>query len=462
MSFNFKNGNRSLNYWTPKDKCTVKYNDLDHAVWNCLKLDKLFRVGSIFFSRTDFRSAFRVLPIKIYEIKWLVMKAEDPITGEVCYFVDKNLPFGSSVSCSHFQRVSNCFKHLLEWKSGRKHIVTNYLDDFLFIETTEIRCNAMVRMFLIICEEINFPVAEEKTVLASTTMEFLGMVLNGVHRLIQIPEEKRIRTVSLLNLFIAKKKVTVHEIQQLTGLLNFLNKAIVPGRAFMRRMYSKYAGIGEGRTTMKRYHHVYLDKEFRQDCDTWLTFLSTKITLAVSRPFLDRSETRQAEVLEFYTDASKNKFFGVGCVFMNEWSFSQWERGYIEKCDPSIAYLELLGLCTGIYIWAEKLANLRVVVQCDNTSVRDMVNAGASASGCKNCMYLLRLLTLINLRYNTRVFVQYIETKKNSLADSLSRMDFKKFFDLAPDSMSPLPESLPEELWPNDIYLHYIINTYPL
>ena len=32
LSYNFKNGNKSLNYHTPKDKCSVKYNDIDSAV----------------------------------------------------------------------------------------------------------------------------------------------------------------------------------------------------------------------------------------------------------------------------------------------------------------------------------------------------------------------------------------------------------------------------------------------
>ena len=40
---------------------------------------------------------------------------------------------------------------------------------------------------------------------------------------------------------IEQKKCTVRQVQCLTGLLNFLNKAIVPGRAFTHRMYTKIA-----------------------------------------------------------------------------------------------------------------------------------------------------------------------------------------------------------------------------
>ena len=38
-----------------------------------------------------------------------------------------------------------------------------------------------------------------------------------------------------------KKKVTLHQLQQLCGFLNFLAKAVVPGRTFMRRLYSNLA-----------------------------------------------------------------------------------------------------------------------------------------------------------------------------------------------------------------------------
>ena len=40
LSYEFKNGNGSLNYHTPHEKCTVKYRDLDYVIDLCLKLLK--------------------------------------------------------------------------------------------------------------------------------------------------------------------------------------------------------------------------------------------------------------------------------------------------------------------------------------------------------------------------------------------------------------------------------------
>ena len=58
LSHDVPSGNKSVNYYTPHSKCTVKYRDLDHAVVNSLRLLKLFkqnsgRDGTLWYSKTD-------------------------------------------------------------------------------------------------------------------------------------------------------------------------------------------------------------------------------------------------------------------------------------------------------------------------------------------------------------------------------------------------------------------------
>ena len=40
-----------------------------------------------------------------------------------------------------------------------------------------------------------------------------------------------------------KKKATVKELQCLCGYLNFIGKAVFPGRTFTRRMYAKFSSV---------------------------------------------------------------------------------------------------------------------------------------------------------------------------------------------------------------------------
>ena len=91
------------------------------------------------------------------------MKAENPLTGKIVYFVDKCLPFGASISCSHFQTVSNGLKHITGYLIRKRNCITNYMDDFLFIDITRCGANYSLQVFCNMCEDIAFPVSEEKT-----------------------------------------------------------------------------------------------------------------------------------------------------------------------------------------------------------------------------------------------------------------------------------------------------------
>ena len=211
-------------------------------------------------------------------------------------------------------------------------------------------------------------------------------------------------------------------------------------------MYAKYVGLTEN-SKLKKHHHIAIDSEFKKDCRVWELFLSNP--RAVCRPFIDiedHDHSKHNKHLNFCTDASRKEILGMEMMYKNAWSFARWEPGYIRDKNPSIQYVELLALCTGIFIWQEDLTDMRIIVNCDNQSVCDMVNS--LSLGCKNCMYLIRLLTLNNLKYNCRIFVWFIHLKRNEHADALSRLQIKYFWSIALDGMAKQPRTLPEELWP--------------
>ena len=122
-------------------------------------------------------------------------------------------------------------RHLAEWKIRTilyiEPEITNYLDDFLFIAITIWICNRMVRIFLDLCEQVNCPISDEKTEWATQLIVFLGILMNGKLLKLLVPEEKRFKAINLIQEVMQKKKVTIKEIQKLTGTLNFLNRAIV-------------------------------------------------------------------------------------------------------------------------------------------------------------------------------------------------------------------------------------------
>ena len=94
---------------------------------------------------------------------------------------------------------------------------------------------------------------------------FLGIEVDGEEHVLRVPKEKSVRAENMIKNIMSKRKATVNELQQLAGFLNFLNKAIVPGRAFTRRMYAKFNKSVQEKE-LKKYHHVRLDAELKGDC----------------------------------------------------------------------------------------------------------------------------------------------------------------------------------------------------
>ena len=483
LSYEFGEQEGSLNHHTPDHLCSVKYQDLDSAARTCLKVKQLKlknlslffcddqegNTQFIFLGKSDIKSAFRLLPLSRDSWKWLIMMAKNPITGRWQFFVDKCLPFGASISCALFQRFSNALKYLIQYKTAMDSI-NNYLDDFLFVAATMIICNFMIQSFLDLCNELGVPIAIDKTEWASIRMIFLGILLDGEFMTFVIPEEKRVRAIDLVRMFIDRKKATVRELQILCGYLNFLNKAIIPGRAFTRRMYAKYSskldlksvGFKMGGRTNRRitghltgeeapkklmpHHHVRLDREFKLDCEIWLKFLTdVNLRRVVNRPMIDVLAEKSSQEINFYSDASKSEVLGFGCYLGSRWIYGQWPDKFIKNCDPSIEYLELYALTAGILTWENRLTDTRITVFCDNQAVVHMINNNSSK--CKHCMKLIRLLTLNGLQFNRRLRAKFVRTKDNGIADAISRLQFDRFRRLAPH-MNKLPDDVDDRIWP--------------
>ena len=205
----------SLNSETPRELCRVKYCEFDEAIRRCLEEG----VGC-HISHSDISAAFRNLGILPAHWKLLLMKARSPLDGKWYYFVDKCLPFGSSISSAHFLAVSDGTAHIVRYFAGKK--ITNYLDDFLFTALLRFLCNEQVQTFLWVCNEIGLPVNEKKTFWGTTYLIFLGLLIDTIRQIVCILVEKVERAKFLIDEVIDKKKMKIHQLQKLCDFLNFL------------------------------------------------------------------------------------------------------------------------------------------------------------------------------------------------------------------------------------------------
>ena len=309
----------SVNSGILREFCSVKYPDFEQAVKLCIKEGR-----NCSLAKSDMSSAFRHVPLALSQWALMVMMAIHPVTGVKYYFVDKCLPFGSSISCAIFQAVSDAIAFLVKFRSRKPNV--NYLDDYLFAAAIRRLCDKQVEIFLEICEQIHFPVALEKTYWSSCIMVFLGLLLDTARQLVCIPEDKIRKALNWIEFFMNKKnkKVTILQVQKLCGTLNFLCKCIVPGRAFLRRLYARTRG-------MKQHHHVKLTSENMRDFCTWKFFLEHPSVY--SRSFI-LPEIQDATVSDMYSDASRNFKLGFGAYCGPEWTFGKWEESFCEKAQP--------------------------------------------------------------------------------------------------------------------------------
>ena len=261
-------------------------------------------------------------------------------------------------------------------------------------------------MFFDICE-INFPVALEKTFWGTTMLTFLGMLLETVRQVICIPLDKLTKAKNMVQYFLNKrnKKATVKEFQQLCGTLNFLCRSIVPGRAFLQRLYVLPTNGGK---ILKMHHHVKITEENRLDLLVWNKFLTSSD--CVYRPFMDTVALSAMEI-DMYSDASGNYKLGFGAYCGPEWTFGKWNLEFCEKNKPSIKYLELFAVSVAVLNWIRSFSNRRIVLFCDNESVVHMINN--SSSNCANCMILIWVIMAEEIARNVRIFAKHVGTKQN-------------------------------------------------
>ena len=188
----------SINSQIPKDKCSVQYPQFDEAVKMCIEAGR-----SCFMGKSDMSAAFRNIGMAKKDWSLMVMKAKNPVNGSIYYFVDKCMPFGSSISCAIFQRFLNAVAHLVRFRTKNKAL--NYLDDFFFAALMKLCCDGQLNTFLKVCKEINFPVALEKTFWGSTLVVFLGLLIDSEKQIISIPIDKIEKALHLINVFLQKK-----------------------------------------------------------------------------------------------------------------------------------------------------------------------------------------------------------------------------------------------------------------
>ena len=414
----------SINDYIDPEFCSVQYTRFDQAVKMIQKLGKGALLG-----KADIKNAFCLM---------IISPDDFPLLGFMFdgqYFFDRCLPFGLSYSCALWEKFAH-FLHYAVRESCTVGELEHYLDDFLFggeAGTTD--CQEIMTSFFKTCGKMGVPVADEKTEGPQTIIIFLGFELDSILMEVRIPKDKIMKLQSLIEEILHKSSITLEVMQSLLGSLNFMCRAIVPGRPFCRRLINATRGI------TKPYHHIRISKAMRLDLQTWLTFFKLFNGVSV---FHDRFWLSNADLCLF-TDSSASYGKGFGAYFQGKWTYGLWPAEWFHRgITDDITVLELFPIFVALEIWGQHLSNKKILFKCDNQAVVHILNSQTSKA--EYVMVLVRIITLKCLQLNVVLKAEHLSTSRNAVTDSLSRLQMNRFRQLAPEA-EPEPEPVPDHLW---------------
>ena len=236
-----------------------------------------------------------------------------------------------------------------------------------------------------------------------------------------------------LDTALSSQKLTLRELQSLLGSLNFICKAVRPGRAFLRRLFDLTKGV------QKPHHCVRISSGARADMLAWKSFLA-HFNGSVIFP---ENIWHSSDNLHLYTDSSAE--IGFGAFFGGHWTHGRWPLS-VRSMKFSIAFLELFPIVLALRLWGSALRNKRVVLWSDNQAVVAIINR--QTSRCPKIMKLVRTLVIRCLGLNIHFKARHVPGLDKGIADALSRFQMSRFRQLAPGA-DPTFTPLPADLWSN-------------
>ena len=117
-------------------------------------------------------------------------------------------------------------------------------------------------------EELGLPLAEEKMEGPATSLMFQGIHLNTVQQTSKLPESKLADLKMWIALLLQRKKVSLQELQEIMGHVNFACRVVAPGCAFLCQLCEAMKGLHHP------LHRTRVTCGMRKDLHIWNQFLA--------------------------------------------------------------------------------------------------------------------------------------------------------------------------------------------
>ena len=389
----------SVNKLIPRDtfmeaRADLKYPTIDRLCRRAAKVGPK-AVGW----KKDMERAFRQVPLDPLAWSYLGVQWEG-----LLYF-DLAEVMGCRSAPYVMQRVTNTIRHIMK---NLRHIIFNYVDDFMGIDEITPAWRSFKTLGNLL-RDLGVNEAAEKTVQPSHIIEFLGIVFDMLRQIILLPEGKLKEIKQELNRWSSNNvdKKSLKQLQSLAGRLQFAAICVRPGRVFIIRLYDKIAEVEKSGS-----NRVQIDGELMKDIEWWQRYMADYN--GVSMMWMDQIPECNGVMA---TDASLT---GLGGFCRGQYFHLRIPKMFRRKGEI-IADFEILAILVALRLWAASFRGTRFVLDCDNQTVVGVLNGKKSKNPFLQAC--LREVTECLAKNQCEIVVRYINTKKNTIPDWLSRWD---------------------------------------
>ena len=321
------------------------------------------------------------------------------------YYRYKVLPNGIAVGPHFFVQMTKSISGYL--RCNGIHIVI-YIDDSLIIADSAERARRDCEFVIDTFKKCGFSINWDKSSLQpSTTVEFLGFMLDSAKMTITLTENKRADLLRVLRLAKHKSKVSLRFLAKVIGKMVAIFPASEEGQLHYRTLeclktkcFHKYK---------KWCQKIVLPHNCISEINWWLQYLDSNLPCKNLRPPVFNAT--------MYSDASGDAW---GCVTSGgcaNGAFSEKQK----LC--SINTKELMAIYFGISSLKDLLQNKNILCMCDNTTAVSCIVKRGSQDPTRDKV-TRRIFELV-WSLNSTLGCTHIPGESNRRADELSRRKFK-------------------------------------
>jgi len=305
--------------------------------------------------------------------------------------------------------------------------VIHYPDDFLVILQPVGNLEKYSEIFAQLCSQVGLTIKTAKNE-EGQLANFAGFELDTHSMIIQLPLKKLTKAGQLVQNAIEQKSLSLLNMQHIMGYLNFLSTVIPLGRTFLRRLYNLELHFPpEARSSKGR-----LSREAEKDLSWWYQVLRNTPERSIG--------LRKREVVQAWSGAASTESLGgfflesTQTTLQPDAAFFIAFPKYIIEAKEHINTLEMRAVEPVLLYWGGSCRGKLLVIHVDNQAV---VYGLAKRTMRGAPMRVLRRCILLAAEYDLDLEARWVSTTENALADALSRADYYRITNIAPQLMSP-------------------------